>query len=309
LRLGLPKACAVAILALSLTTLAFSEVPQEVSVCELKADPAAFNHKLVQVTSFLSHGFEDFSLQEPGCDSTFDIWLEYGGNFVSGTVYCCGGAGERTRPKQMEVENISIPLLEDENLHKLDRLLRVPPVYAIAHATLVGRFFAGREIPDPEGKRWGGYGHMGCCSLLVIQQVLAVDPHDRNDLDYESFVDQPDIDKLKCGGYRDLISILPYHDMLEAEEKAETAEGGWAFDDPERVAVDGLAKLLKLDEKSVTGMKETRKSQGKIIYEWHARGKTRYMVVVNRPYWLSFYSRKQGRVAWVLAAAYEECVD
>jgi hypothetical protein len=97
--------------------------------------------------------------------------------------------------------------------------------------------------------------------------------------------------------------------MLEAEEKAETAEGGWAFDDPERVAVDGLAKLLKLDEKSVTGMKETRKSQGKIIYEWHARGKTRYMVVVNRPYWLSFYSRKQGRVAWVLAAAYEECVD
>jgi hypothetical protein len=176
----------------------------------------------------------------------------------------------------------------------------------MAHASLVGRFFAGKEISDPRGKRWGGYGHMGCCSLLVIQRVLSVDPHDRDDLDYESFVDMPDVDKIKCG-YQDLMDILPYRDMLKAQEVAETEEGKWAFDDPQRVAVSGLAKLLKRDAASITKMKERRRSEAKIIYDWHSIGTTRYMVVVTRPYWLSFYSTKENKVAWVVAAAYEEC--
>jgi hypothetical protein len=54
-------------------------------------------------------------------------------------------------------------------------------------------------------------------------------------------------------------------------------------------------------------MKEIRRSQGKVIYNWHPKGRVRYMVVVNRPYWLSFYSHSRGKVPWVLAAAYEEC--
>jgi hypothetical protein len=170
----------------------------------------------------------------------------------------------------------------------------------------VGRFFSGKEISYPNGKHWGGYGHMGCCSLLVIQQVLDVDPHDRDDLDYESYVDSPDVDKLKCG-YQDLMEILPYHEKLAAQENAEGGEGEWAFEDPRHVAVNGLAKLLKIDQNSIASMKELRTSQGKIIYEWHPKGKTRYMVVVSRPYWLSFYSHRQGKVAWVLAAAYREC--
>ena len=39
----------------------------KVSVCELKRDPLAFNHKLVEVTGFISHGFEDFTLFDPEC--------------------------------------------------------------------------------------------------------------------------------------------------------------------------------------------------------------------------------------------------
>jgi hypothetical protein len=73
---------------------------QKVSPYQLKSDRAAFNHRLVEVTTFVSHGFEGFTVQEPICDSKFDIWLEYGGKSVSGTVYCCGGAGERTAPKK-----------------------------------------------------------------------------------------------------------------------------------------------------------------------------------------------------------------
>jgi len=37
-------------------------------VCQLLADPAAYNHKLVEVTGVASKGFEDFTLSEPGCD-------------------------------------------------------------------------------------------------------------------------------------------------------------------------------------------------------------------------------------------------
>lgn len=297
----------VLLLAVGMASLAFCEEPEKVSVCQLKTDPAGFNHKLIQVTAFVSHGFEDFTLQDPSCGSWPDIWLEYGGEAASGTMYCCGVTNARSRPKQLEIENVSVPLLEDENFRKLDSLLQVPHAYATAHGTVVGRFFSGREISYPNGKRWGGYGHMGCCGLFVIQQVLAVDPHDRNDLDYESYADQPDLDKLKCGSYQDLTELLPYREMLASQKSAESGDGAWAFDDPRRVAVDGLAGLLKVDKKSITSMREIRKSQGKVIYEWHPPGETRYMLVVTRPYWLSFYSNSQGRVAWVLAAAYRVC--
>lgn len=30
-----------------------------------------------------------------------------------------------------------------------------------------------------------------------------------------------------------------------------------------------------------------------------------YMVVVSRPYWLSYYAKDRKRVAWVVLAAYE----
>jgi len=304
----LPRTWKVIFVLAGLSTFVFSEEPEKVSVCQLTADPASFNHKLIQVTSFLSHGFEDFTLLDPSCVAGPDIWLEYGGKAASGTVYCCGGTGARSRPKEIKVENISIPLIEDDNFRKLDGLLQAPGHYAIAHATFLGRFFSGREISYPKGKHWGGYGHMGCCSLLVIQQVLAVDPHDRNDLDYESYVDQPDVDKLNCGGYRDLTGVLPYQDMLAAQTNAEGGKEFWAFDDPRRVAIEGLAKLLKVDGTTIA-VKELRKSQGKIIFEWHPKGKKRYMVIITRPYWLSFYSHSQGKVAWVLAAAYEECTS
>jgi len=45
------------------------DAPQAVTVCQLKGDPAAYNHKLVEVTGFVSHAFEDFSLFDPTCSS------------------------------------------------------------------------------------------------------------------------------------------------------------------------------------------------------------------------------------------------
>jgi len=151
LRWWLPTTSKVVLLLVGLASLAPCEEPEKVSVCQLKTDPASFNHKLVQVTSFLSHGFENFTLQDPSCGTWPDIWLEYGGEAASGTMYCCGVTNARTRPQQLEVENESVPLLDDENFRELDGLLQASQTYATAHGTVVGRFFSGKEISYPNG--------------------------------------------------------------------------------------------------------------------------------------------------------------
>jgi len=38
------------------------EQAEKLTACQLKNGPAAYNHKLVEVTGFVSHDFEDFTL-------------------------------------------------------------------------------------------------------------------------------------------------------------------------------------------------------------------------------------------------------
>jgi hypothetical protein len=281
-----------------------STEPERISLCQLKNDPAKYNRKLIEVTGFISHGFEDFSIFDPNCSSWPGIWLEYGGTQASGTMYCCGVTANRTRPKQLRVENVPIPLVDDELFHRFDRLLQRKPD-SVVHATIVGRFFAGQQVKYASGPSWGGYGHMGCCSLLAIQQVIAVDPQDREDLDYGASVDQPDISKAGCG-YKFLTDVGPNKDIIQFQRKADGEDREWSFDNPQRVATEGLARLLKVDEKTITGIKEARRAQGRIVYTWHPKSKeASYLIVVNRPYLLSFYAKDGRRVAWVVAAAYE----
>jgi hypothetical protein len=280
------------------------EEPTKVTVCQLKNDPAAYNHKLVQVTGFISRGFEDFTLFDPTCSSWDHIWLEYGGTAVSGTMYCCGVTNARTRPKKLVIEKISIPLVDDPRFREFDGLIQRKSDLKL-HATIVGRFFSGKQIQNPGGVSWGGYGHMGCCSLLAIQQVVSVDPQDSDDLDYGASPDQPDIDKIGCG-YSDLLPTWSYGDWVKAQQNAEADQSEWVFNDPQRVASDTLAKLLKIDEKSITEMIQTRKAQGRFVYQWRPKAKqASYMVVVSRPYLLSFYTKDAKKVAWVPIAAYE----
>lgn len=155
-----------------------------------------------------------------------------------------------------------------------------------------------------EGTSWGGYGHLGCCSLFAIQEVKSVSPQDRDDLDYGTSVDQPDIAKTGCG-YQFLTPLQPSPDLLDAQKEADLQQRDWAFDDPRHVAPDGIAHLANINEPSITPVRQKRKAQGRIVYEWKPTGKREtYMVVVSRPYWLSFYDREPSRVAWVVLAAY-----
>ena len=206
------------------------EQPESVTVCQLKNDPPAYNHKLVELTAFVSHDFEDFTLFDPTCPSWPEVWLEYGGKAKSGTMYCCGVTADRNRPQQMVVENIPIPLIENDQFREFDKLVQ-PPFRsdrhgAIVHATVVGRFFAGKQLHYPKATFWGGYGHMGCCSLLTIQEIKSVSSQDRDDLDYGASADQPDIDKTGCG-YRDLTPIQPASDLMHAQQEADIGQRDW----------------------------------------------------------------------------------
>ena len=152
------------------------ESPQEVEICALQAQPAAYDHKLIDISGTVSHGFEDFQLSDRTCGKPFGLWLEFGGKATSGTIYCCSGSRDRTRrPSDLVVEGLTVPLVENALFKAFDARIIQSPRQTSFHAKLRGRFFSGKLQQSPGGPEWwGGYGHMGCCSLLVIQQVLAL---------------------------------------------------------------------------------------------------------------------------------------
>ena len=151
--------------------------PQSVTLCQLAQAPVAYNHALVKISGTASQGFEDFTLHDANCQPPiadhFSVWLTYGGTMRSGTTYCCPGEGEKGERRQaLEVEGITVPLVNDAQLHRFMALLRRKP--HTARATLIGVFFAGDRQPQSGKPGLPGYGHLGCCSLLVIQQVESV---------------------------------------------------------------------------------------------------------------------------------------
>jgi hypothetical protein len=83
-----------------------AEYAMEVSVCQLVKDPATYNHKLIEDTGFISHGFEDFGIYDLACHSYPYVWLEYRGETKSGTMYCCGATAGHTRTQALRVEDI-----------------------------------------------------------------------------------------------------------------------------------------------------------------------------------------------------------
>jgi hypothetical protein len=147
---------------------------------------------------------------------------------------------------------------------------------------------------------------MGCCSLLAIQQVRWVSPQDRDDLDYGASYDQPDATKIGCG-FRYLTDIYSVADWIAAQHDADQNQQNWAFGDPRQVALTALIQYAHAGARSIAGLKEKRKGQGRRVYEWKNTGKAGkkvYMVVVSRPSLLSFYAQDPLRVVWVVTAAY-----
>jgi hypothetical protein len=151
---------------------------ETVDVCRLQANPAAYNRKLIEVSGLVLHGFEQFSMSDSQCLQKLGIWLEYGGSVNSETVFCCGPRAGTPRGRTLIVEGMTLPLVDDALFRRFDDRIRksLKATEVKFPAKLPGHFFAGTKQQAADGREyWGGYGHLGCCSMLVIQQVLAVD--------------------------------------------------------------------------------------------------------------------------------------
>jgi hypothetical protein len=150
--------------ALVLCSASRSEDLADVTVCQLLANPGAYDHKLVRVSGRVSFAFEKFTLTSTKCPvQRGGIWLEYGGTRALPEAWAPSRAGVLT------VEGVTTTLVEDSAFAHFDSSLHKP---ASVNARLVGRYFAGR--PGAYGvKEFRGFGMWGMYSLLVIQQVIS----------------------------------------------------------------------------------------------------------------------------------------
>jgi hypothetical protein len=88
---------------------------------------------------------------------------------------------------KLAVQGVSLGIEKDENFRRLYALIASrhdsKRDYTVT-ATLTGMFFSGVEQKNARGgDHFWGYGHLGCCSLLVITQVadvISVPPADLN---------------------------------------------------------------------------------------------------------------------------------
>jgi hypothetical protein len=155
------------------------EIAIKTTLCEIKAHPENFEHKLVEFRAMASHGFEDSMVEDASCTWGRDhlgVWMEFGGTRSTDTMYCCGFSPRPERPATLKVDGIEIPLVDDDLFRKFDSELQAhpkPKLSVTVDAVLRGRIFVRRQKINKE-EYWGGYGHMGCCVLFVVTQVISV---------------------------------------------------------------------------------------------------------------------------------------
>src|ERR1700728_1361005 len=100
------RRCLLSILiVLFAVTIARADEPVKASVCQLKKDPTAWNHTVLEVTGFVTHAARNFTVYAPTCPTWPAIWLEYGGSINSGAVYCCKTLNDRHRAQPLTIEN------------------------------------------------------------------------------------------------------------------------------------------------------------------------------------------------------------
>jgi hypothetical protein len=150
-----------------------AQTPVEVSPCDLVQHPQTYDNKLIQIRDRVSIAFEDFSLETTGCGEKFrSVWLAYGGDEPTPTMSTVNDQS-RAPGSVVKVHGRSISLVHDDSLELFKRRLSAVRVgvpggnlYEVT-ATLTGVFFAASQD--------GGFGHLHCCHLFVIQKVDAVE--------------------------------------------------------------------------------------------------------------------------------------
>jgi hypothetical protein len=167
----------------------------DVSTCALAQNPKSYDQKLVRVRGALHVEFEDFSLGLGNCQTEQSIWLAFGGD-VPGIVASTVNDTARTPGKKIRAHGIPVGITENDDFRRLYALISSRngqnARYRVT-ATLTGMFFAGRATTFSDGTPgYVGYGHLGCCSLLVITEVSGVESAPVAKLDLSGVVVGPD---------------------------------------------------------------------------------------------------------------------
>ncbi len=281
-------------------TLAAQERPFDVTACQLVEHPDRYNEGMVSVDGLITVGAEEFMLHDANCsDEHGKIWLEFGGGVES------PGASPSThlsknRPRTFE--SLELPLNQDRDFEALQKLLQAAQKSGktkMLHATLVGKYFAGKPTPTVGGVVRSGYGRLGCCSLLIIEEVGTVGADIEEPVDF-SPVAQVSPKTLAKGCTIAELTVPPREDEDQLERKSLEEEFQYLHD-PKKVAARAISVQEQSSAEDIEKRLQTESAtQSLASYTWKsADGTTSYRIVVNKPYWLLQTAVSGDAVIWV----------
>ena len=203
--------------------------PEEISFCDLAKHPKPMDGKTIRVRGTVSAEFESFTLWTKGCETQQAIWLAFGGD-VPGIVASTANDNSRKPGVDIQINGVSYGIKKDENFRTLYALLAARHGEKAAYrvtATLTGAFIAGQETKTAGGQNiFMGFGHLGCCSLLVITEVSGVESVPPGDLDVRGTVLGPDGKPMK--GFT-VINEVNGGTPRERQQTATDSVGKFAF--------------------------------------------------------------------------------
>jgi len=252
------------------------------------------------------------------CKNVASIWVQPGGDAGSPAVFCCG-SHEGTPGKSIKINGIEIALVQDETYDGfMKRLTMSRPRsqsgdfcndcnYYDVSATLRGRFFAAKLIHNVfYGDMYTGYGHLGCCSLFVIEQVESY-------TSARTMVDPPgDVD---CSDHNQ--SWEDKGSISEAQTRAANFGETWRLSDRKRVVEEKLLKYqLQMNETKAGVLKidgsefiDDEKYGAMDSASWISNdGLSVYWVALNKPLWLKKETGKWAKSVWTVSSiSHTEC--
>lgn len=167
--------CVVALFVFLCPYLCFaaSEDVVTAKLCDVASNPEAYNHKLLKLSGNVTRGYKLFTLSGDCKPNLSSIWLSYGG-LVSPPSIFNAQQMDAPRSEKLTIDSIPTTLMDDAVFQKFNQLISSMADRPQARVTLIGRYFAGHPEQIADYKLWKGFGPMGCCTLLVIQQVVSV---------------------------------------------------------------------------------------------------------------------------------------
>jgi len=277
------------------------ERPFDTNACALSLHPEKYNEGLVSVDGLVTVGANEFMLHDASCGDQYGkIWLEFGGDVGSPAT---GVTPHQAAGKPRTFEGLELPITKDRDFDAMQKLLQSvqkSEAPKMLRATLIGKYFAGRPTKLGSGETiHGGYGHMGCCSLFVIEEVVKVSAELEEIVDFSPLPATPP-KALPKGCIVTETSVPPREDEDQLELKSLEAEFQYLHN-PKKVAARAIAVQQDIDAEDIEKHLRTESSSLALVsYAWETSdGLTSYSIVVNKPYWLLPTAQTGDAVIWV----------